>query len=323
VPQQDVRAARIQAIILLQPAQHLRGGVLQGLVQGTSIATCKNPLGILAARPVDLLALEHTQRHLHVHGDLDARSQDLAIPLLGVAVAQVKERALGKDGEIGGGAHAKAAVIHVPAVLGGGASAQGLPALGSDPETAQHGLDGYAKHTDLGDRLDQGGHAAPHIHAPIGQDALRQLFDIPGVHHVRGGHRAVPPVLATRRDALDLHGQRIARRGALDVEGPRLRVAPLRHLIARGVVTARIDCGGDEGVPVADVVDGLMAPERIVVMRWLKAVFHLVISSILVCSLPHPIVSQKPDTRPIVLTPAGAHGIIRTTEQHNRLDRDK
>ena len=115
---EDVGAHGVQAVIALQPAGHLGGGVLHTLIQWAGVATGKDVVGILTARPANALALDQLHGELHIKRNLNAGAHNLAVALGGVAVTDVEERTWSKDREVDGDALDKAVVIHIAAMFG-------------------------------------------------------------------------------------------------------------------------------------------------------------------------------------------------------------
>jgi hypothetical protein len=74
----------------------------------------------------------------HVRRDLDPGADDLAVPLQGMPVADVQKRALDEHWQVDRDALPEAAVVHVPAVLGGRRGRDRLAAPRRDPEAAEH-----------------------------------------------------------------------------------------------------------------------------------------------------------------------------------------
>src|SRR4029079_11211704 len=87
---------------------------------------------------------------------------DLAVALERVAVAEVEEPALGKDGEIDRHACAEAAVVHVAAVLARGRTRDRLPLRRRDAEAAEHRIERQlAERLEPGRRVFEAGGGAP------------------------------------------------------------------------------------------------------------------------------------------------------------------
>ena len=89
----DVRQVAAQAVVVGQPAQHLGGGVLDALVERAGVAEGGDAGRCPGARPADGAALEQLDAEHHVGGDFDAGTDDLAVALHGVHVAQREQGA--------------------------------------------------------------------------------------------------------------------------------------------------------------------------------------------------------------------------------------
>jgi len=111
-----VRAHRVHAEVVAEPAQHLRGRVLDRLVQRTGVADREHVLRGLASRPPESGSLPQRHGELDVHRDLEPAAGDFAFPLESVAVAEEEQRALHEDRQENRHASAEPAIVHVAAV---------------------------------------------------------------------------------------------------------------------------------------------------------------------------------------------------------------
>ena len=67
VAEEDGGPHGIQRIVLLQPAHHLRRGVLQGLVEGPGVAGGEDEALVLSTRPPDMLTLQNLNGELNLY----------------------------------------------------------------------------------------------------------------------------------------------------------------------------------------------------------------------------------------------------------------
>jgi hypothetical protein len=269
---QDVRPERVEAVALLQPAEHLAGGVLDALVERPRVADGEDVLGVLAARPPDPLSLAQPHGEADVHRDLDPRPGDLAVPLERVAVPEVQQRPLHEHRKVDRDPRHEAAIVHVAAVLGRGGGGDRLAAGRGHPEAAEHRREGQGERPQARLRLHQRRGAGVRVDVPLGAPALvagrpGQLGGVGRVYHVRGHHRAAEAVAAVRPDPLELDHERVARLGPLDVERAGHRVAAGRHPLAAVVEAGGIDRGGLDRVAVGYPQHRRMRAEGAVVVR--------------------------------------------------------
>lgn len=167
---QQMGADGIQAILFLQPARHLGGGVLHTLIQRASVATGEDILFVFPARPTNPLALAQLDSELHIKRDLDACPDDLAVALGGVPIADVEERPRDKNREIDRHALDKTIVIHVAAMLRGSGRGDCLPARRGDAKTADHRVEGQCQVAQFGiSRLGQSGSPGRAVDCPARQ----------------------------------------------------------------------------------------------------------------------------------------------------------
>ena len=61
--------------------EHLAGGMLDALIERTSVADGEDVAGIFPTRPTDAFAFEEPHGELHFKGNLNAGTHNLAIPL--------------------------------------------------------------------------------------------------------------------------------------------------------------------------------------------------------------------------------------------------
>jgi hypothetical protein len=262
---------------VLQPARHLGGGVLQRLVERTRVARGEDVRRRSRRAATRCAAASADQRERHFAGDLDAGAHDLARALHGVAVAQAEERAGNQHREIDRDAGAKAAVIHVAAVLCGGRCGDRLAVGGGHAKAAQHRRERQRERAQRPLRCDQRRRAGCGIDRPLGVAPFalwrpRQVATKSGIHHVGRQERAAPAIAAVGRDALDVDHQRVARRRALDKEGTGHRVARRRDLLAVLVVPVRVHRGGDDAVARRNPQHRRMAAQGVVVVSGCEVV---------------------------------------------------
>src|ERR1051326_6331965 len=93
---------------------------------------------VFGARPMDAPAFLEMDRELDVERDFDARPDDLAIALNGMAVSDKQQSSFDGDREVDGDALLEAFEVHVAAMRPGGRGGDGLSASRRDAEAAQH-----------------------------------------------------------------------------------------------------------------------------------------------------------------------------------------
>src|SRR5687767_1730222 len=93
LPEQDVRSDRIEAVIILEPADHLGRRVLHALIERPRIAYGEDEFLVLPTRPTALLSLQQPDGEEDIERNLDPCPDDLTVPLQRVTIADVQQRA--------------------------------------------------------------------------------------------------------------------------------------------------------------------------------------------------------------------------------------
>ena len=119
--------------------------MLGRLVQWSSVACGEDVIVVLASRPSDLLAFDDLKSKCDIHRNLDSGAQDFAIGLPCVTIAQVEQRALHENRQVGSDSRGEAFVVHVSAVWPGSGGRYGLSSGRSDAEASQHRLNRHGQ----------------------------------------------------------------------------------------------------------------------------------------------------------------------------------
>ena len=148
------------------------------------------------------------------------------------------------------------------------------PPLAATPKQPRHGLQRDHQPPQPGFRADQGGGSLLGVHLPLGHQSRGQLAHVVGIHHVGRNRRVTEPVGAVGPDLLQVHRQGIAGLGPLHVEGPGLRVASGRHLLAPVVDPPGVHRRGHQGIAIAHPQHRRMRPQGGVVPGGSEVVLH-------------------------------------------------
>jgi hypothetical protein len=202
----------------------------------------------LEPRPLDGPALDEVDADRRRAGVLDGHAADFAVALAGMGVADEQAGARHANRQIGDRARPHIRQVHGAAVIVGRKRADRI-----DLRRAAQGAD-----MRLVGQLDL---VAPMDRLLVDQDLAHDLGQRlvqrrrvigAGERAELGNERAGPArLLAARQHLLDMDGQRIARRGALDDDRPVLRVGERQADLLAGLVGLGLDAAA-EGVARVD-----------------------------------------------------------------------
>src|SRR5215471_1801052 len=135
----------VELVVVFQPAGHHGCGALQGFGQRVGYPDRHKVFVVLGARSAHCFAANQINGELDLHRSLQGVSSQLAIPLRGMTIADIEQRAGLIDRKVQCCVFADLVVVHVAAIVPQIAGEDRLVAAGSHADASKHWLGGTVK----------------------------------------------------------------------------------------------------------------------------------------------------------------------------------
>src|ERR671921_2028554 len=231
--EQLVGVPTIVAVFVLQPQDQLGVRDAGRVFHGPGAADHHDLLVRLDAWPLYSSVFDHLEDHGHPGGDLHGDTTELSLPLPGVAITGVDERARIPYGQVDRVTRLHVGHVHV-ASEGTGREGGDRLQVWCHGQGSQEGLPGQCHTEFLVDQLCAAVYEIPDPD-PLGQRLLQRAGEVCRGEASEVGDQDAHGEVSCGLDALYANGKGVARFGSLHVDGPGLRVEEL----GRGQGTAR------------------------------------------------------------------------------------